>query len=80
MIVWYIFGAWFVVWESYALLTHQKRIKSLSATIWHWTGKWNVKLLGPRYTNIKPLRILTGIIIIWLFFHLSFGECAFGIC
>ncbi len=80
MIVWYIFGIWFVIWESYALLTHEKRIKSLSKTIWYWTGKWNVRLPGPRPTTIKPLRILLFVVMVWLTVHLVWGPCAWGIC
>ena len=67
--VWAIWGAFFVVLELVAIYTKEKALPTLSRTIW-----WIIDRLG------LPARIFVGVVIIWLFFHLTFGECAFGLC
>ncbi len=94
MIVWYIVGAWFLLWEGIALLTKEKWIPTLSRTIWRWTawqtGGWKVdfwiEMLPGGYNvmfkvpTFRPLRWVVFVTGIWATLHLSFGECAFGIC
>ncbi len=79
VIVWVGFGLTFLVYETYAIATKEKKIPTLSRTIWKLTA-WEVRLPGPRPTTIKPLRILLFGLMVWLTIHLSFGECAFGLC
>jgi len=79
--VWIPFIAFFVVVEGIAIFTKEKAWPTFSRTFWRATN-WRVviKLEIPITISFYPLRILTGAVIIWLFFHLSFGECAFNLC
>jgi hypothetical protein len=68
MIVWVGFAALFLIYEGYALATRERNTPTLSRTIW-WLHK-----------EYPAVRLLTAGVIIWAFFHLVFGPCAFGIC
>ena len=86
--MWIIFIVWFLVWETIALATKEKYFGSLSRWTWRKTA-WRVKLrLVPKswredpdtYFTFRPLRILLFIGMSWATIHLSFGECALGVC
>ncbi len=79
MIVWVGFGILFLVYETYAIATKEKTVPTLSRTIWRLTS-WQVKLPGPRYTTVRPLRIALFVFMVWLTIHLVWGPCAWGIC
>lgn len=85
MIVWVGLGILFLVYETYAIVTKEKKIPTLSRTIWKLTA-WQVevefewRILGVVYFTFRPLRIVLFGFMVWLTIHLSFGECAFGIC
>ena len=79
MIVWAGVLLLFLLYEGYALATKEKNLPTLSRTIWRLTS-WEVTLPGPRYTTVRPLRIALFIFMVWLTIHLSFGECALGVC
>ena len=79
MIVWVGFGVLFLVYEVDAIATKEKKIPTLSRTIWRLTS-WEVTLPGPRFTNVKPLRVLLFGFMVWLTIHLVWGPCAWGIC
>jgi len=79
VIVWGGLLVLFLFYEGVALATRERKIPTLSRTIWKLTS-WEVRLPGPRYTKIKPLRIALFFFMVWLTIHLSFGECAFGLC
>ena len=84
MIVWIGFGALFLIYEGYAIATKERKIPTLSRTIWRLTS-WQVtvdfELRGRRiYFTTRPLRIVVFVAFGWAAIHLGFGECAFGIC
>jgi len=68
MIVWAGLLVLFLFYEIYAIATRERKYPTLSRTIW---------LLQKEF---PPLRILTALVLIWLFIHLVGGECALGIC
>ncbi len=79
MIVWAGVLLLFLFYEGVALVTKERKIPTLSRTIWRLTS-WQVQLPGPRYTTIKPLRIALFFFMVWLTIHLVLGPCALGIC
>ena len=78
MIVWVGFGILFLVYETYAIATKEKTVPTLSRTIWRLTS-WQVRLPGPRYTTVRPLRVLLFGVMVWLTIHFT-GECALNLC
>ena len=79
MVVWIGVGILVLFYELYAIVTGEEKLPTLSRTIWNLTG-WQVKLPGPRYTTVRPLRIALFIFMVWLTIHLVWGPCAFSIC
>ena len=79
MVVWVGVGILVLFYELYAIITKEDKLPTLSRTIWKLTS-WEVTLLGPRYTTIKPLRIALFFFMVWLTIHLAFGPCALGVC
>ncbi|KKN05433.1 hypothetical protein LCGC14_1087280 [marine sediment metagenome] len=85
--MWIIFIVWFLAWETIALATKEKYFASLSRWTWRKTA-WQVTIRFPRkedwnldvYFTMRPLRILLFIGMSWATIHLSFGECALGVC
>jgi hypothetical protein len=71
----------FLALETYALYTKEEQFPSLSRTIWILTSRWQVRLdwIRPGFT-FAPMRVAIFIFLSWLTIHLSFGECALGIC
>lgn len=84
--MWIIFIIWFLAWETFTLLTKEKYYPSLSRWTWRQTARWKIKLdppiciWGKCIDRILPLRIVLFIGMSWATIHLSFGECAFGLC
>jgi bacteriorhodopsin len=62
--IWYIFGFAFLAIEGYALYTKEKKVPTLSRTIW---------FLRDRHPLIK---VVVVAIVAWLLFHLGAGEDA----
>jgi hypothetical protein len=88
-IVWVGLGALFLIYEGYALATKEEKIQSLSRTIWNFTAEpqvtvdfWIEAWPGGKYVQftMRPLRWPIFGIMAWATIHLSFGECAFGLC
>ncbi len=88
--VWPVLIIWFLVWETFTLLTKEKYYPSLSRWTWRQTARWKIYLDPPirvkfwrvdkTIPRILPLRILVFIGMSWATIHLSFGECAFNFC
>ncbi len=84
---------WFLAWETFALFTKERYCLSLSRWTWRKTA-WQVTIYRPGppdprpfeigkpifWFTFRPLRILLFIGMSWATLHLSFGECAFGVC
>ena len=68
MIVWAGVLVLFLFYEGYAIIIKERKYPTLSRIIWELHAWY------------PPLRILTAAILIWLFIHLIFGPCAFGLC
>ena len=66
----------FLIYEGYALYTKEVKYPTLSRTIWRITS-WQIK--AGNLTS-RPLRVIMFIFLSWVTIHLSFGECAFGLC
>ena len=81
MIVWVGFAALFLIYEGYAIVTKEKRIPTLSRTIWRLTS-WQVVVFSEscKIFTLRPLRIVVFLVFAWAAVHLGFGECAFGLC
>ncbi len=85
--MWVILIVWFIAWETIALLSKERYYPSLSRWVWRKTA-WQVTVRWPRstrwnydvYFTCKPLRVILFIAMSWATIHLSFGECAFGLC
>lgn len=76
MIVWAGVGVLFLLFEGFALATKERHTPTLSRTIWRLTA-WQVRVRG---RTLRPLRVLLFVFMAWLTIHLSFGECALGLC
>jgi succinate dehydrogenase/fumarate reductase cytochrome b subunit len=63
---WLIFLVVGVLYEAWAIITDKK--DTASEQIW--------KLMARHWI----FRVIVGGIMIWGFFHLTFGPCAFGLC
>ena len=77
--VWLPFVALFLIVEGIAIFTKERLWPTFSRTVWRLSN-WQVKLPGPRYTTIKPLRIALFFFMVWLTIHLVGGPCALGVC
>jgi len=72
--IWITWILFFLVAETFTLLTKEKYYPSLSRWTWRKTGQWRP------YRNFPVLRVPLFIGLTWATLHLSFGECAFGVC
>ena len=60
---------WLVVgiaYEIWAIVTNKD--DTLSERVWWWIARHPIT------------RVLVGLFLIWAFFHIVWGPCAFGIC
>ncbi len=89
--MWPILIIWFLVWETISIATKEKYFPTLSRWTWRQTARWKIELDPPLIEiefgkrklvidRILPLRIVLFIGMTWGTIHLSFGECAFGLC
>ena len=66
--LWAIWGAIFVSIETYALVTKEVWVPTLSRTIWWLRDRW------------RWFATALVLFLLWLTIHLAGGECALGIC
>ncbi len=66
--LWAIWGVAFLLLEGYALATKERVVPTLSRVFWWLIDKW------------KWVASIIIAILVWLLFHLPWGECALNLC
>lgn len=77
-LLWGIWILYFAVVETYALITNEVRVPTLSRTIW-MTFNLDDRGFDRAEVGLRIVLSLIGWVLFgWLVFHLAWGPCEFG--